>query len=159
MSSDDFVENFISECLEQGITNMADICNKAIEKRDEIDAKLEEIQPLREQRENLQKVLRSLNHNESKRGRRNLPPMINASIGNDDGDITFQPLLIDICNVINNATRPLTSREIVTQVGWDKQDPTPIFMGIKYLFERGILKRNNDRAVGPGENWDYRPKG
>lgn len=153
---DDFVENFISICLEKGITNMADICSKAIERRDEIDKRLEEILILREERDNLQKVLRSLNHEESRKGRRSKPPIVNMSIGNDDSEVTFTPLLKDICKAVEESTRPLSSREIITKV-WDGQDPTPVYMGIKYLFERGILKRNNDRAIEAGNNWNSRP--
>jgi hypothetical protein len=153
----DFVESFISHCLEKGITNMADICQEAIKERDEIDAELEKIHDLRERRENLQKVLRSLNHEEAKRGRRSKPPMVNPNIGEGDEDPTYSGLLESICDTINEATRSLTSREIINKVGYDGLDPSPVYMGMKWLLERGIIKRNDDRTMERGGEWERRP--
>jgi len=155
--NEDFVETFISECIDNGITNMGDICNLALEKRNELDKKIEEIQALKIQREKLQDVLRSLNHDESKgRGRRSKQPIVN--IIDDENDPTYTNLLCDICDIIDKSHGPMTPREVITQIGYSNDDPSPVYMAIKWLASRGVLSRNSfDRTIERGENWGDRP--
>jgi hypothetical protein len=150
----DFVNDFISDCLENGITKMPDVCKKALQRRDEIDLELQKIYDLKEERDNLQKVLKALNHDEAKRGRKSKAPPVNE-IDTSDKSNTFILLLKDICSFVEKVSRPLTSREIIVSVGYDGLDPTPVYYGIKYLAERNVLGRN-DRDIIKGSNWDDR---
>lgn len=158
--SEDFVDTFITECIDKGITNMADICNVALLRRNELDKKIEEIQVLKTERENLQNVLRSLNHDEAKsRGRRTKPPMVNLNIMDDENDPTYTNLLCSICDIVGESPGPLTPREIITKIGYSNDDPSPVYMAIKWLAGRGILCRNpSDRTIECGEKWEDRPQ-
>jgi len=152
----DFVENFISNCINDGISKPSDICNKALDRRNEIDLELEKIYELREERDNLQKVLKSLNHEEARR-RRVKSPTINNELKDAEKDPSYIELLKEIAGVVENSSKPLTSREIIVKVGYDGLDPSPVYMAVKWLFERSVLQRNKeDRTITKGTDWDNR---
>lgn len=159
MSNEDFVEMYIDQCLDQGIVKPDNICNKAIERIKQIDNKLEEYAILRTERNNLLQVLRNFNHEEAKsRGRRARAPMINSDIANVESNPSYIEGLVEICNIVEKFNSPISMRELMSKTKYDTEDPTPLYTMVKYLFNSGILTRNEDRYLKPGSNWDNRPK-
>jgi len=158
----DFVEDFISSCVDSGITKPADMCKKAIERRNEIDSELEKIYELREERDKLQKVLKAFNHEDVKRSRRIKPTIVNNELKEAEDDPSYKELLKEIVDVVESSSKPLTSRELIDKVGYDGLDPSPVYLAIKWLFERSVLMRDEEkksptfRAILKGSAWDNR---
>lgn len=154
---DDFIDVFTTECLANGICKPVEICNVALQEIEKIDTELDRITNLRSQRDNYMGVLRSFGHDAAKaRGRRNKIPMINPEISESDKDPSFIELLNAVCKEIETSDNPLTSRRLISGVGFEGSDPSPVYVSLKWLLDRGILKRDNDRAFLPGENWENR---
>ena len=56
----DFVEQYISKCIENGISKPSEIIKTALERRNQIDSEIEKIYELREEADNLTKVLKEI---------------------------------------------------------------------------------------------------
>jgi histidinol phosphatase-like enzyme len=151
----DFVEDYINNCLNDDVSNMAEICKKAILERDEIDKKISEIKKLKERRDNLQKVLKSLNHKEGNL-RKPKPPMVNVEISSLNDDPAYADMIKDICEIIDKYNEPITPSKIIKEIGYENEDPTSVYMSIKWLCEKGILMKNQDRTISKSKNWDKR---
>jgi len=156
--SEEFVEEYVDSCFDAGIVKPDQICQKVLEDIDAIDKRLEEYKTLRNKRNNLVKVLRAFNHAEGKnRGRRARAPMINPDVADVDNDPSYKDVLVDICNTIEEYDRSVTMREVISKSKFDTEDATPLYQAMKWLFNRGIVKRNEDRSVEPGPKWNERP--
>lgn len=157
MSDDDFVDSFMSECLVNDIRRPADICKAAEAEIEKIELELSRVTDLRAQRDNYLQVLRTFGHDTAKaRGRRNTPPMVNPDIATADDDPGFLGLVDDVCSEIEKSDIPLTPRTITANVGFGGRDPSPVYVALKWLLDRGILFRLEDRSFLPGKNWDSR---
>lgn len=155
MENDEFVDNYVSDCLDAGITKPSDICAKAVERIEFIDLEVEKIQNLREERDNLQKVLKSFNHESIKsRGRKAKAPIVNLEVTEDDP--AYKELLSDICSQFEKHAS-LTSRELLEKMDLHTEDPTPTYVAIKWLLSKGILERNEStRNLSKGSYWESR---
>lgn len=157
--SEEFVEQYVDSCFDEGIVKPDDICKKALDDIAELDNQLEEYKTLRIRRNNLIQVLRAFNHEEGKsRGRRARAPMINPEVTDVDHDPSYKDVLVDICNAISEYNRPVTMREVIIKSKYDTEDTTPLYQAMKWLFNQGIVKRNEDRSVEPGPKWNDRPQ-
>lgn len=150
----DFVEDFVEMCLDQDITKPIDITNEALRQRDEIDLKLEEFQKLREHRDNLTKVIRSLNP--ELKERKKTVTSIYPDLVNDDITDQMRDIIKLIFKFINETDKNVSSREVIAGVGWDNDEPSPVYLSIRFLLENGILSRNADRTLLKGPEWDNR---
>lgn len=158
--SEEFVEQYVDDCFDAGVVKPDDICKKALEDISDIDKQLEEYKTLRTRRNNLVKVLRAFNHEEGKaRGRRARAPMINPDVADVDSDPSYKDVLVDICNIIEEYDRAVSMREVISKSKFDTEDATPLYQAMKWLFNRGIVKRNEDRSIESGPKWDERPQG
>jgi len=158
MSSEEFVENFISSCIDKGIKSQKDICNAALEQIQEIDIKLRESNNLRILQKNLRQVLRELGHESIKKPKSNEEISISGEIGQIT-DSAYLNLMIKICDFIEeNSDKAITGREIINGVG-TLDNNTEVYMCIKALYENGILARDEgkDRNVLKGPKWNERP--
>ena len=153
----DFIDSFTTKCLEKGKCKPREICEEAAKEIDRIDDELDRIYALRTQRDNYVSVMRSFGHDFGKsRGRRSKPPMVNPEISNADDDPSFLKLIHSVCEEVEKSDYPLTPRRLISGVGYEGSDPSPVYVSLKWLLDRGILKRNEDRAFLPGEKWDSR---
>ncbi len=157
--NDDFVEQYIEECFNAGISKPTDICSKALKDIEAVEVKIEELRGLGVMKNNLVQVLRALNHEEGKnRGRKARAPMINPDITDLDSNPSYLEVLVKICDIIDQASSAPTMAEIIAKSGYDTQDPTPLYQAIKWLFNRGVIVRNEeDRTHMKGPKWDERP--
>jgi hypothetical protein len=156
MDSDFFVEEFISQCVDEDIASPKDICAKAVKRVDEITEALKGHNALRVELRNLNKVLRHFNHDSVKRKRKKRTPAINPNLATSDMEPSFIEQLAQICSFVDSSDDPVTPRNIMDGVG-DIEEHTEVYVAIKWLCENGILKRNEDRSLIKGEKWDERP--
>lgn len=156
LNDDDFVDNYISECIDNGIKDKDSICSYALKEMDEIDIKIREINALRIRYKNLKDVLRSFNHDSVKRLKQNnvLPEFSDFS---DIGESEYLPMIMDICNLIEVSSTGITSREILDRVG-SVETNSECYLCIKALSDNGIISRNESRLIFRGPKWDERPK-
>ena len=157
VSEEEFVENFIDNCIDNGTTKPKDICEKALARIDIIDQELQEYRDLRIEKQRLIKVLKAFNHEGAKnRGRRPRAPMINPDVEIND-DPSYKDVLAKICDIVEHNS-PIEMRELTEKTGYDLQDVTPLYTAVKWLFNRGILSRQENRALVKGTQWENRPK-
>lgn len=157
MSSEDFVENFIENCILKGIKSQKDICDAALLEMQEIDEKLRESNLLRIRQKNLKQVLRELGHESLKKTRVNEDMKILGDIDKIENS-SYISMMIKICNFIdNNLDNSITSREIINSVGSMDNDKE-VYICIKNLYDNGILARDSNRNVICGPKWDERPQ-
>jgi hypothetical protein len=153
-----FVEEYMDDCLDSGITKPDDMCNKALLEIAEIDKELEGYRDLRIKRNNLISVLRALNHEEghTKRRRlRQLPVLDTEGISIEEGS-AYAEVASAICKILEESGSPMTMRDIITKTDYDTSDPTPFYQAAKKLFDTGIIARREDRTLVPGINWENR---
>jgi hypothetical protein len=150
----DFVEDFLEKCIDKGITKPADIASEALKQRDLIDVQLKDFQKIRELRDNLTKVIRSLNPElkEKKKAVISIYP----DLVDDNLTDSAKNIANAICDYMNPLDSSATSRDIIGGIGWGAEEPTPVYMSIRYLLEKGILLRNADRSFTKGPNWENR---
>ena len=118
---DNFVDEYINKCLDEGITKPVDICDKAVKEVTDIDAKIQEIQLLRERRDSLVQVLRTFNHDSVKtKGRRHKAPQVDNSIASSEEDPEFKLLMKGICGLLEESDLKMSTRNIISKV--NKED-------------------------------------
>lgn len=155
INSDDFVEQFISECIAKGVTSQKLICEIAQKEMIEIDEKLRESNLLRIRYKNLRDVLKNFNHESLKKIKNNA-----ISSFNEIGNIKESPYydsLIKICAFIDFSKDIVTSREIMDKFG-NRENSQEIYGLIKTLADHGIISRNENRHIIKGPKWDSRPQ-
>lgn len=161
--TDDFVEKYISDCIERGICTPKDICNHVLERIDEIDKELIQQNGIRQEKTSLQAVLRTFNHESFKKPKKTKSPMINLDVEEDDLEPSYKNLLAGICEFMENQKRPVMPREIIDGMfskcdGSVDNKQRSIYMSIKWLLDKGIVSRNDeDRSISMGKNWEKRP--
>ena len=154
MSSNDFVENYISDCIDNGISSQKAIVEKAYAEMQEIDKKLRESNLLRIRYKNLKDVLKEFNHESLKRIKEYQPQIYNDIT--DIKDSSYYNVLIEICEFINSTDLLVTSREIMNAIG-DIENSQIILGCIKTLSDNGIILRDKERHILKGPKWDERP--
>lgn len=153
--SNEFISNFITECIEKNIFDKDSICEEAIRQSKEIDIELAKLDKLRRRQIQLRSVLKSFDHESVRRirGSRIVTERPQDKL-NDSMDL-FIDMKIKICDFLEK-TGPVTSRSIMDAVG-DLQRDEVTYGAIKSLSENGIIDRDNNGRVIKGVNWDKRP--
>lgn len=157
LNNDDFVEEYISICIDNGISNSKLICNEAIKEMEEIDIKIREANSLRIRYKNLKQVLKNFNHPSVRKNRTN----DFAAVLNETGDIkdsAYYNYMIKICEFIDDDSMSYTSRDIINSIS-GIENSTEIYICIKDLSDKGIIARDEseDRYIIKGPKWDDRP--
>lgn len=134
---------YIDELIEQGFSTPDSICKEAEKRLDEIEKKIEEKSVLID-------LLKIHNYN-SKYTTRKKTFTEQVTTYSTNKDISNSIIiLVEKMNKEN-----ISKKEILIEVGYDNQDPTPVYIVLKDLLEKGILKQNDvDRSVSKGHNWD-----
>ncbi|SRR6266705_1814884 len=154
MAIEDFVENFISLCIDKGINSPKAICEVALKEIQEIDEKLRESNKLRLRYKDLRSVLKNFNHESIRKTKDNI-----VSTYIETSDIKNSPyynILIEVCEFINNSEELITSREIMDSIG-NRENSQIIYGCIKTLADHGIISRDQDRHFIKGPKWEERP--
>jgi len=154
MNSEDFIENFITDCISKGIKSTKAICESAKSEMDKIDEQLRQSNLLRIRYKNLKSVLREFNHESLKRSKNE-----NYHIIYETTDINESPyfnILIEICNFIEKSENVVTAREIMDIIG-NRENSQIIYSCIKTLAENGIISRNENRHIIKGPKWSDKP--
>ena len=149
------VSDYVIECAKIGITNHEAICVKAKEEIEEIKRFLHEADTKRIKMTKLMGVLQVLGDESIKR--RKIQPTL--PVIESDNDVEAAELRISICNILESTGIPMTNRDIIQAVGKYKEDQK-VFRAIKYLGERGIIKRDetSENRIIPGDKWNDRPQ-
>jgi len=153
----DFVEAYIEECIDQNIANPKDICERVINEKEVIFQELRRQDKLRLKAKNLDQVLKHFGHESIKRKRRKKVIVINPNLAASEIEPSYMELIVGICDYVEKINKPVTPRNIMNEVG-TLEDNTDVYIAIKWLCENGILKRNDDRSLEPGEKWSDRPR-
>lgn len=151
---DDFVNNFISDCIDNNIKSPKAICDVVLNEMKEIDLKLRESNKLRIRYKNLKDVLRQYNHESILKTKNESFQSFNEA--EDITDYIHYDVLIDVCEFIEASQSIITPREIMDAVG-DRENSEIVFGCIKTLGDHGIICRDNDRKILKGPKWDKRP--
>lgn len=147
---EDFVEDFISMCIDDGISLATEICQEAQKRIDEIDVILNESNQLRIEKNNLFKVIQSLS-SKPLRNRRN-----GVSSSNLEPEAISSQLITDICSLIADKG-PITPAQILDDLN-QLENNMEVYLAIKNLCERGILTRNQNHYLSAGDKWEERPQ-
>lgn len=145
-----FVSDYIQQCVKNGIDNPKDICDAVREEIAEIDAKLHDADGLRIRKLDLHQVLITYGSNSLKR--------TNLETNLDEESDEAKQIYAKICDVIDQYGS-MTNREIIQKVG-SYQEDMKVIRAIKWLGERQIIARDGtlDNKLIRGSNWDARPK-
>lgn len=157
LNNNDFVEEYISECIDRGISNSKLICKEAIKEMEEIDIKIREANTLRIRYKNLKQVLKNFNHESVRKNKTNdFTAMLNET-GNIK-DSAYFDYMIKICDFIDNDSKFYTSRDIINSIS-GIENSTEIYICIKDLSDKGIIARDEseDRFIIKGPKWAERP--
>lgn len=155
--SNNFVDSYIDQCVDEGISDPKVMCERALSRIEEIEKKLLEFNSLRNEQKNLKSVLKFFNHESVKKTRKkNVQVIINDNITNDNFDSSYEDTLIAICNIIKNNKTSVSKRQIMDGVGGLEKNQI-VYMAIKWLCDRGILSQEVDRTLIKGPNWENRP--
>ena len=150
MNSDDFLNEYVIESIKSGYCSPKEICDRALNELNDIDKKIRETNILRIKSKNLKQVLKNFGHDSANK-RKNVSEFLLESNLND----LYNTTVINICEFVEYKCKPVTSREILDNVG-NREQHQQTYMAIKWLCDSGILSRNSDRSFIPGENWDKR---
>src|SRR5690606_18007947 len=153
--SNDFVADFITECIKKNILDSDSICNEAIRQSQEIDAELARLDKLRYRQIQLRNVLKSFNHESVRKIRSSRIVTERPQDKLNESIDLFIDMKIKICNYIEE-NGPATSRVIMDAVGNFQRDEVT-YGAIKSLSEHGIIDRDELGNVIKGVNWDKRP--
>ena len=154
---EDFVESYITSCVEEGAATPKQICDRALAAIAEIDKELATANGLRAKKKQLNAVLRNFEHESVRRHKRSS----NAVLASDDLEFEQNPLYVEyatkIYDLMEKQNGSITPREIMDSIGGLEQNQL-VYMVIKSLCDKGVLTRNEDRSLVKGENWENRIK-
>jgi len=117
---------------------------------EEINKSLQQADKLRVEKIHLTRILKELKDNPSSPR----PNVVLPSLELDDNSREQLLIQVKICKAISD--KPKSNRELINEIASYEQDRT-VIRAIKTLGEKGIVCRNANKEVAPGENWDQRP--
>jgi len=159
LSSEKFMTDFISECVQNGDNSPPQICKCAEEEIKRLDEKIKEIEGLRTKQGHLRAVIKKLNGEVEDRRKKYISAPIDSSVEESGLDPYIRQLCVDICTFVDSQDTEVTVRDIIDAVASIEANSS-VYISVKWLVDRGILMRGNnavDRAIVKGEKWDERP--
>jgi len=160
MKEEDFVSDYISNCVETGICSPASIVEKAQQRVDEIDELLMAQNFLRQEKINLEKVIRTF----SKKTNRAAKPAINTDAEESELTEEYRDLILSVCSIVE-PSQGIMPREIINKMmnhnsikeySHDERQKV-IYLTIKWLIDRDIIGKNSDRSLRKGDCWENKP--
>jgi|ERR1700748_888298 len=155
INSEDFVEEYVSNCIDRGISSTKAICEEALREMEEINKKIREENNLRTQYKNLKHVLRHFNHESVRRTKTNDSSIILNEFSSIT-DSSYYDIMIKICQLIDMPNKIYTSREIMDSIS-GLENNTETYICIKDLADKGIIERDINRNLVKGPKWNERP--
>lgn len=151
--SDDFVSDFISECVSKDIFSASQICEEAIRQMKDHEEELIKADQLRLRIYNLRKVLKQFSHETVRKIRSNrLAEPANITAEADDN---IKKFAIKVCEYIED-NGPSLPPQIRDAIG-TYEDHSRIYGAMKWLGENGVIVRDSAGAKFlKGKNWDTR---
>lgn len=149
--SNDYVTNFINDCLKQGISSPEEMVKFASSKIDSLEKDIRNLEVLRAEQSNLKLVIKRLGK-ETPKKKPELKNVLNSKIELDQ-------YTKELCTKIYDLLawkEQVSPREIMdSTVGLASNSQA--YLAIKYLQENGILKRTaSGLALMKGQGWDKR---
>ena len=145
------VEEYIDQAIDNGYTTTSSIIEKVQTRLEEIEKLLTDLDKLREEKILLVNVLRSYKQDTSKF-------QIKKKIFNRELGVTIQTdkeinnKIIEIMK--ENKFESIMKKDIIIGVGYDSKDPSPVYLVLKDLLEKGILIQNDNRTISRGPKWE-----
>jgi len=131
-----------------GSVSHVELCKSIHAKISEINIKLHEADALRVERIELTRMLNELGDTSIKKGRTASDvPKIDIDDNTDEAKTIRQ----NIARTVKECA-PITNRTLIQKIGTFAEE-RKYFRGIKILGEKGIIIRNSDRELIPGDNW------
>jgi len=154
--SEDFVSDFIEECVNKNIFDAKQICEEAIKQIKVNEDELIKADQIRIKIYNLRKVLKQFNHETVRKIRSNrLRDVSKAYINTSELDL-IKNYAINICNYIEK-NGPSSPHQIRDAIG-SYEDHVKIYGAMKWLGEKNIITRDSSGLKFlKGNNWDIRP--
>ncbi len=156
--SNEFVNDFVDQCINSGKNNPKDIILEAQSKIDELEEKIKQIELLRSQQNNYRSVIKHLGGGDVVRKAKR-PVTVDTSVSEEDLPPYIRSLCVKICSFIENNKEDITPRMILDHCG-SLQENKAAFVALKWLHDHGIVDRKTDgmaRLVIVGPKWDERP--
>jgi hypothetical protein len=144
------VQDYIAECVANGIKNIRLICDSLRVSISDIDLQLKKMDGLRIKRAKLTSILESLDDTYRRQ------QATARSQDFDENSDEAKELQRQVVQLIS-AAGPLSNREIIANVG-NYQEDAKVILSLKWLSERGILARedNPERRYYQGKQWGER---
>lgn len=151
--SDNFVSDFIEECVNNNIYGAKDICEEAIKQIKSYEEELLKADQLRIKIYNLRKVLKQFNHDSVRKIRSNRIAETSSSHSNELDNLS--KFASAICKYIeeNGPSSPYQIRDAIGSY----EDHVKIYSAMKWLGENNIIVRDNSGSKFlQGNSWDSR---
>lgn len=152
----DFVQDYIKQCMDNGINNIAEICKSAKNEIQKIDQSLQELTNLKIRQENLKKVIKQLGGGETATKPKNSPNIVNTRILESELDPVIKEICLNICakieeqqNVEPLGLRPkgVTVAEILSL--YPNVEMKLIYYSVKWLWDNQIIIRSTADKNAP----------
>lgn len=147
-SIENLVSDYIFKCAKDGICTIEDMKKHIDKEIHKINEKLVAVEPLRLERANLQKISEKFSAmlQEDK-----------AKSEFDDDSKEMADMHERVIRIVDKQS-PLSNREIILKFQEEDQDAynedAKIIRAIKFLADKGILDKNEDRKIIKGPKWD-----
>lgn len=146
-SIESLVSDYISKCASNGVRSIKDMKKCIDSEISEINKKLVEVEPLRLERANLQKIAERFS------------AMLQEDKAVSDFDDSSQEMskIHERVITIVDKQSPLSNRDIILKFQEQDKDAynedAKIIRAIKFLADKGILDKNEDRNIVKGPKW------
>lgn len=156
----DFVNEYISTCIQNGKTTPTDICEEASKEILSLDEEIKKIESIRSRQSNLRSVIRQLGGGEVVKRAKKAPMVVDPLLSESELDSYVHEICVKICDYIEK-THPvkLKPREIMDAVS-SLEENKIVLTGIKWLWDHGVIEREENslvREISKGKNWNERP--
>jgi len=141
-------EQYIDSLVDQGYTTPTKIVDEVTNRLLKVNEDLAKLNDLREEKYLLLEVLKSYKKDVSKFSSRN---KIFEEVLPVKTDKEISDKIVEI--VRNTSFISIMKKEILIIVCYDNKDPSPVYIAIRDLLKKGILKQNEDRTISKGDCW------
>lgn len=159
--SQEFINEFITTCIQNGKTSPIDICAVAKEEILSLDQEMKKIEDLRVRQSNLRAVVRQLGGTEVNKRAKRAPIIVDSQLKENELDQYIREMCVKICDYIESQyPKQLKPREIMDAVS-SLEENKAVLTAIKWLHDNSIIDRREDsfsREILKGKDWDLRPK-
>lgn len=153
MPSANFVAEYIQECIQQGVQNPPEMRSRAEKEINEIEEELRKISALRERQKNLRAVIKNLGGFNRARPEK----VMDFTTPEKDLSPEFRSLCVKICEEVEKSVpQGVPASRVIHEITTVKEHKSG-YSAVKWLGTRGIIKRDENRLIIPGPQWEDRP--